>query len=1111
MPYLASDIPLHPTRICIEYTAPHSGQDFSVPFPFLQREHVYIQNKETQEIYSYYLDRNSGNEYIADQTDSTNIVNKFEWISDGSIMLKDGVTIDGDFIIFRFTPRDALYHVFQNNTSIRAELFNEALTALLYAIQEGEEVAAIIDELVNLGHLTQEVRDLLLPEAPNEGDRDGKILEYVGNNREWVHAQSSATKFDPTKENLYQGTSQIIQGSPTVTVTPNPSNDTITLTASDAFSPSQANLYPAIKTMVQGRGNIIVRALDSPANEILIEEGNNHYIPTRQEIFSRVEDIIEAGSGIRIDPDNSDHTLTIVNTGGSSEGGSTDLSGVNAKIKALEDEYNQRTFVLSNYAYNVSDGITKGQFTVHDNGDIAIALKDGDSLETDFRQPGTFINFRTFTWQIMRLISDDGVTVTFGVRDLADNSAIENINLQIDTLGFARGIEGRTLTLENRVDFVDGNHFIPNKKNFYDGISPIIQGSDSVTVTPDPNANTLTLTSSASGSSDLEGVINPQTISVTAPTSSFTVEPGATRALEVTGTSGVGYVRKTTSASTVTLSKQATYRAFATVTVTNNEGSSNGRVTPELIPTGANVTVLEKVAPYIRTENNNTYTVTTSTTFTTSADNSVVGFSIGNQVCLDDRRLLLTAIPNIRILPLIGAVGEKGDKGDDGATFDETKNVRGQVSFFYSDGTHDPISRFHPDQLQRLFGATSGVGITPSDKRTDVRFLISGFIPNFTSLTELVSVQVNGLSARTRTNNVNAPLEKGEYIGNNLYYDGSLVKGTFALIATLTNQELDNLISNAAEVSFDVRYRAGSVDDIFSLRVPFLSNSEAPDIVPFIPIESVKRGIDIDQVKQTYGTATVVGNNHEIESRLQLNSDNTKAAVGKIIIPLAEATVADGAITTDKLANNAVSTTKLTSTLRNRLLPSTRGTAGQVLQVNSAANGIEWATFSSGGGISTVTTLPGTASNGTTYFQTDNNTVAGVRAPGLYVRHNGAWVVVSKTKVRIGTFSKTAVLTTYESTGITLPLMDDEDCVIFNFTLRSNYNTPVDICVPWYRLNALPKRSVGDSGDGNRDFIWNPLDDQSPQIYIALTSARLVLLSGKTPGTANSNLRVYRQ
>ena len=52
----------------------------------------------------------------------------------------------------------------------------------------------------------------------------------------------------------------------------------------------------------------------------------------------------------------------------------------------------------------------------------------------------------------------------------------------------------------------------------------------------------------------------------------------------------------------------------------------------------------------------------------------------------------------------------------------------------------------------------------------------------------------------------------------------------------------------------------------------------------------------------------------------------------------------NGIVNSSKIANNAVGTDKLSLSVNARLLPSAIGTAGQILQVNSAANGVEYST-----------------------------------------------------------------------------------------------------------------------------------------------------------------------
>ena len=233
--------------------------------------------------------------------------------------------------------------------------------------------------------------------------------------------------------------------------------------------------------------------------------------------------------------------------------------------------------------------------------------------------------------------------------------------------------------------------------------------------------------------------------------------------------------------------------------------------------------------------------------------------------------------------------GRSTDTREDDSTqtiaidYDTDQNVRGQLSFLYSDGTNESISRFHPVQLRRLFGTTSGMGITATARRTDIRFLISGFIPGFTALSQLVHFQISGQSARDRA----TPLEKGEYIGGNVYYNGTLVQGNFALIGTLTNQQIDNLISNPSDLSLDVRYRVNSQEDIWSLRIPALTPTEATanPIVPHIPNESIIGGVDIDEIGFARATTELVNGSWQQAIRLNLNSPNTRSAVTNVIIP----------------------------------------------------------------------------------------------------------------------------------------------------------------------------------------------------------------------------------
>ena len=641
-------------------------------------------------------------------------------------------------------------------------------------------------------------------------------------------------------------------------------------------------------------------------------------------------------------------------------------------------DFQDMSQALGNYTYNNSFGITKGQIHVGEASGVlrlSVALKDGDTLAAEYLEPGVFITYRgDLRWQVMRLISNSPPTITFAVRDLGnDPAAITALGNTAHPLGFARGIALRTLTLENRVDVTERQHFNPTQEAILDVIK------------------------------------NPRT---------------------------------------------------------SSDGGSYFRIDPD----NEDAIITQDF-------------LSLRDSMFTSADKIINLFMRGRSAA--DRGKALVISPTNENRGALATIPTTAD-------IDNRLEGFGGVSWLFTDGTTEQISRVHPTLVSRLLGPTSGAGITLSAKRTDVRFLLTGFIAGLTGLSQLTSVSLDGVIVRTGT----AALEKGEFIGGNVTgTDGA--PGHFALICTLSNADWTNLKNNgpsSGQAAFQVTFTIGGATNLWTLRIPYLSTTEAAaaPATPHIPIEAVKRGIDIDQVRLSYGTATVVGDNHVISTRLDLNSDRTQAATGNIVIPLAEATVADGGITTPKLADSAVTTGKLATAAVSltKIAP----------EVTTAFNTIK------------VARLPTTGINeNATYFQMGNG-VAGTAAPGLYVRHSGAWVIVSRRKVRIGTFTKSAALTSnFESTSITLPVMDDDDCVVLNMIV-STLNSPIDYCIPWYRFKTLPRAVVGDGGSAANSYhIANHLNSE-PDISIGITSARLLLIGTSDPSNrvTNTNLVVSR-
>ena len=440
------------------------------------------------------------------------------------------------------------------------------------------------------------------------------------------------------------------------------------------------------------------------------------------------------------------------------------FGGLPNQVRKLETEAEKLSasqILLGNYTYNTSFGIVKGQLHVGEASGVlrlSVALMDDDELEAKYLEPGVFITYRgDLRWQVMRLISNNPPTITFEVRDLGnDPAAVNALANTANPLVFMRGIEERALTLENRTDVVEGQHFDPTAENF----AKVIKAGDNISVVADNDAQTLTINGRAGGGSG------------------------------------------------------------AAPTAANTYPIVKGILVP-----GTNTTLTET----------------------------------------DGARTIAVNVAN--------------------KTIDDRMETFGGVSWLFSDGTTEQISRIHPTTATRLFGTTSGVGITPTARRTDVRFLLTGFIAGFNALAQLTGVFLNGV--RVRTNG--AALEKGEYIGGDvLNTDGAV--GHFALICTLTNQQADNVITNGAssgEARFEVRYSIGGQTGLWSLNIDWLTTAEAAaaPVTPHIPIDAVKDGINADEVAFAPGTATRSGTNFTYPLRLNLNSPATKAATTNITIP----------------------------------------------------------------------------------------------------------------------------------------------------------------------------------------------------------------------------------
>ena len=111
--------------------------------------------------------------------------------------------------------------------------------------------------------------------------------------------------------------------------------------------------------------------------------------------------------------------------------------------------------------------------------------------------------------------------------------------------------------------------------------------------------------------------------------------------------------------------------------------------------------------------------------------------------------------------------------------------------------------------------------------------------------------------------------------------------------------------------------------------------------------------VGASQLANNAVTASKIANGSVTNAKLTVNSIGGPQLVNGAV---SDAKLRSNSVTTAKIANDAVTVDKIANNVVSRLLPSSLGTKGQVLQVNSAANGVEYADASGGGGVGITST-----------------------------------------------------------------------------------------------------------------------------------------------------------
>ena len=125
-----------------------------------------------------------------------------------------------------------------------------------------------------------------------------------------VRAISSAGSFTPSKANLYAAVKAILQQGTNITITPDDTNTELDF-AITQFSPTKANIYAAVKAILQQGTNTTITP-DDTNKELDFE--STQFSPTKANIYAAVKAILQQGTNTTITPDDTNSELDFEST-----------------------------------------------------------------------------------------------------------------------------------------------------------------------------------------------------------------------------------------------------------------------------------------------------------------------------------------------------------------------------------------------------------------------------------------------------------------------------------------------------------------------------------------------------------------------------------------------------------------------------------------------------------------------------------------------------------------------------------------------------------------------------------------------------------------------------
>ena len=271
---------------------------------------------------------------------------------------------------------------------------------------------------------------------------------------------------------------------------------------SQAFLPTQANIYTPVNSILSAGSNITLTA-DSTNNTITIAStgsGGGSFTPSQSNLYASVAAILGAGTNVSLNENSTDSTITISSTGGSG-GGSGGAANSSNYYDATELNIGSTELTIANITFTPTSDSNKVMlvFNCTLQGDRTSSGTLGTTNMTlKVKRGATTIRTEAKEWATW--VVNNNRATSQGVITIIDSPASTDAQVYTVTVTKGSGVENGKVFNRSLIILELGNpdvSFTPSQTNLYSAVAAILGAGNNVSLDEDSSDNTITISSTA--------------------------------------------------------------------------------------------------------------------------------------------------------------------------------------------------------------------------------------------------------------------------------------------------------------------------------------------------------------------------------------------------------------------------------------------------------------------------------------------------------------------------------------------------------------------------------------------------------------------------------------